>query len=79
MKNSRLSCVERRDLGHMLLVFAGQLAAVAVALGCWVGKDLAYAPGWTHPIGFYLALDATLILLLALAGFLLLRREQSAS
>ena len=47
---------KRRDLGHTLLVIAGQFAVIATILLLWVGQDLAWSPGWAHPIAYYFAL-----------------------
>jgi hypothetical protein len=47
---------KRRELGHALLVIAGQFAAVALILLLWVGQDLQWSPGWAHPIAYYFAL-----------------------
>jgi len=47
---------KRRDLGHTLLVIAGQFAVIATILLLWVGQDLAYSPGWAHPMAYYFAI-----------------------
>lgn len=44
---------KRRDLGHTLLVIAGQFTVIATVLLLWVGQDLAYSPGWDHPMAYY--------------------------
>jgi archaellum biogenesis protein FlaJ (TadC family) len=64
-----------RDLGHTLLVIAGQLAAIAVILLLWVCKDLSYSPGWAHPIGYYFAITLAAIAILGVAGILLRRQN----
>ncbi|MGA3262881.1 MAG: hypothetical protein ABSC47_02420 [Terracidiphilus sp.] len=63
----------RRDLGHTLLVIAGQFAVIAVILLLWVGQDLSYSPGWAHPIAFYFAIVLAIILVCGIVGFLLRR------
>jgi hypothetical protein len=62
---------KRRDLGHTLLVIAGQFAVVAAILLLWVGQDLTYSPGWAHPIAYYFALAVVLVVVLAATGILL--------
>jgi len=61
----------RRDLGHALLVVAGQIAAVALILALWLLTDLRYAPGGVHSIGFYFGLALAVIVLCGGAGLLL--------
>ncbi len=63
----------RRDLGHTLLVIAGQFAVIATILLLWVGQDLTYSPGWAHPIFYYFVIVLALILVLGIAGILLRR------
>jgi apolipoprotein N-acyltransferase len=63
----------RRDLGHTLLVIAGQFAVIAVILLLWVGQDLTYSPGWAHPIFYYFIIVMAIILVLGIAGILLRR------
>ena len=46
---------KRRDLGHTLLVIAGQFAVIATILLLWVGQDLSWSPGWAHPMAYYFA------------------------
>jgi hypothetical protein len=62
---------KRRDLGHTLLVIAGQFAVIATILLLWVGQDLTYSPGWAHPIAYYFALALALIAGFGIAGFVL--------
>jgi len=64
---------KRRDLGHTLLVIAGQFAVIATVLLLWVGQDLSYSPGWAHPIAYYFALAVTLVIVLGLSGIALRR------
>jgi nitrate reductase gamma subunit len=64
---------KRRDLGHTLLVIAGQFAVIAAILLLWVGQDLTYSPGWVHPIAYYFAIVLVIILVCGVAGFLLRR------
>ena len=64
---------KRRDLGHTLLVIAGQFAVIATILLLWVGQDLQYSPGWAHPIAYYFAIALAIIAVCGVAGFLLRR------
>lgn len=64
---------KRRDLGHTLLVIAGQFTVIATVLLLWVGQDLTYSPGWAHPIAYYFALAVTLVLVLGITGIVLRR------
>jgi nitrate reductase gamma subunit len=64
---------KRRDLGHTLLVIAGQFAVIATVLLLWVGQDLSYSPGWAHPIAYYFVLILVLVAVLGVAGYLLRR------
>jgi hypothetical protein len=64
---------KRRDLGHTFLVIAGQFAVIATILLLWVGQDLAYSPGWAHPMAYYFALACTIIGVFGLAGLYLRR------
>jgi len=62
---------KRRDLGHTLLVIAGQFAVIAAILLLWVGQDLAYSPGWAHPIAYYFAFAIALVIVLGVTGIAL--------
>ncbi len=64
---------KRRDLGHTFLVIAGQFATIAVVLLLWVGQDLAYSPGWKHPMAYYFAIACLLVVGFGLAGLTLRR------
>jgi len=64
---------QRRDLGHTLLVIAGQFTVIAAILLLWVGQDLAYSPGWAHPIAYYFAFALAVIAGCGVAGILLRR------
>ena len=63
----------RRELGHTLLVIAGQFAVIASILLLWVGQDLAWSPGWYHPIAYYFALALLIIALCSGFGIYLRR------
>ena len=63
----------RRELGHTLLVVAGQFTAIATILLLWVGQDLSYSPGWAHPIAYYFALALGIVAVCGVAGLLLRR------
>jgi hypothetical protein len=62
---------KRRDLGHTLLVIAGQFSVVATVLLLWVGQDLQYSPGWEHPMAYYFALAVLMIVILGIAGMVM--------
>ncbi|HEX3892642.1 MAG TPA: hypothetical protein VHW46_08720 [Terracidiphilus sp.] len=62
---------KRRELGHTLLVMAGQFTVIATVLLLWVGQDLSYSPGWAHPMFYYFALALCLILGFGLTGLVL--------
>ena len=62
---------KRRDLGHTLLVIAGQFAVIAAILLLWVGQDLTYSPGWAHPIAYYFAFAIALVIVLGVTGIAL--------
>jgi Na+/H+ antiporter NhaA len=64
---------KRRDLGHTLLVIAGQFAVIATILLLWVGQDLQWSPGWAHPMAYYLAIALVIITVCGVVGFLLRR------
>jgi Na+/H+ antiporter NhaA len=62
---------KRRDLGHTLLVIAGQFAVIAAILLLWVGQDLSYSPGWAHPIAYYFAFAVGVIVVCGAIGIVL--------
>ena len=64
---------KRRDLGHTLLVIAGQFTVIAAILLLWVGQDLQWSPGWAHPIAYYFAFALAVIAICGVAGILLKR------
>ena len=64
---------KRRDLGHTLLVIAGQFTVIAAVLLLWVGQDLAYSPGWLHPMAYYFVIVVALIALFGITGLVLRR------
>ncbi len=64
---------KRRELGHTLLVIAGQFAAVATVLLLWVGQDLQYSPGWAHPMAYYFFIAVTLVSVMGVTGMVLRR------
>jgi apolipoprotein N-acyltransferase len=63
----------RRELGHTLLVIAGQFAVVATILLLWVGQDLTYSPGWARPIAYCFAIALAIIAACGITGILLRR------
>ena len=62
---------KRRDLGHTLLVIAGQFAVIATILLLWVGQDLTYSPGWAPPLAYYFALALMIIVVCGVVGIVL--------
>jgi nitrate reductase gamma subunit len=64
---------KRRDLGHTLLVIAGQFAVIAAILLLWVGQDLTWSPGWAHPMAYYFGLALVIIAVCGIAGVWLRR------
>ena len=64
---------KRRELGHTLLVIAGQFAVIATVLLLWVGQDLTYSPGWMHPMFYYFVVALCLIGGFGLTGLVLRR------
>jgi len=64
---------KRRELGHALLVIAGQFAVISAILLLWVGQDLSYSPGWAHPMAYYFAITLTIVVVCGVIGFLLRR------
>ncbi len=64
---------KRRDMGHTLLVIAGQFAMIATVLLLWVGQDLSWSPGWAHPMAYYFAFAMTAIVVCAGVGMFLSR------
>jgi hypothetical protein len=62
---------KRRDLGHTFLVIAGQFAVIATILLLWIGQDLAYSPGWAHPIAYYFVIAVAIIAGFGLTGMAL--------
>jgi hypothetical protein len=64
---------KRRDLGHTFLVLTGQFAVIATVLLLWVGQDLAYSPGWVHPMAYYFFIALMLIACFGVTGLVLRR------
>jgi hypothetical protein len=62
---------KRRDLGHTLLVIAGQFAVIATILLLWVGQDLQWSPGWAHPMAYYFVIALVIIAVCGVVGFFL--------
>jgi hypothetical protein len=64
---------KRRELGHTLLVIAGQFAVIATFLLLWVGQDLAWSPGWAYPIAYCFAFALVAIAVCGGSGLYLRR------
>jgi hypothetical protein len=58
----------RRDLGHTFLVIAGQFSVIATVLLLWIGQDLAYSPGWAHPMFYYFSIAVGIIVVFGTIG-----------
>jgi hypothetical protein len=63
----------RRNLGHLFLVIAGQFSVIAMVLLLWVGQDLQYSPGWAHPMAYYFFLSIAIVITFGITGILLRR------
>ncbi len=64
---------KRREMGHTLLVIAGQFAVMAAILLLWVGQDLAWSPGGVHPIAYGFGISLITVAVCGGAGLLLRR------
>ena len=62
---------KRRELGHTLLVIAGQFSVIATVLLLWVGQDLSYSPGGAHPMAYYFAIAITIVITFGITGMTL--------
>ncbi|HEX3660026.1 MAG TPA: hypothetical protein VHU89_01260 [Acidobacteriaceae bacterium] len=59
---------KRRQRGLMFQVISGQCAFFAVLLLLWSGQDLAYDPGWIHPMFYYNVLAGVLAVVFGIYG-----------
>ena len=64
---------KRRDMGHTLLVIAGQFTVIATILLLWIGQDLSYSPGWAHPMFYYFVIALIIITVFGLTGLVMRR------
>ena len=64
---------KRRELGHTLLVIAGQFSVIATVLLLWVGQDLSYSPGWAHPMAYYMAIALGIVFVCGVTGTVMRR------
>ena len=64
---------KRRDMGHTLLVIAGQFTVIATVLLLWIGQDLSYSPGWAHPMFYYFVIALIIIAVCGLTGLMMRR------
>jgi len=67
---------KRRDMGHTLLVIAGQFTVIATVLLLWIGQDLSYSPGWAHPMFYYFVIALIIIAVCGLTGLTMRRGTQ---
>lgn len=63
----------RRDWGLTLQVIAGQFAVISMVLSLWIGQDLTYSPGWTHPMFYYFVIAVTIVLVAGATGTIMRR------
>lgn len=64
---------KRRRRGLLFQVMSGQFAFFAVLLLLWTGQDLAYGPGWVHPMFYYNVLAGVLAVWFGVYGTYLRR------
>lgn len=62
------SLEKRRQRGLLFQVLSGQFAFFAVLLLLWSGQDLAYGPGWVHPMFYYNVLAGVLAVICGIYG-----------
>jgi hypothetical protein len=43
----------RRRRGQLLIVMGLQFTVIATLVSLWSGQDLAYSPGWMHPVFYW--------------------------
>jgi hypothetical protein len=58
----------RRRHGHFLIVMGFQTLIVSVILTLWSGQDLAYSPGWAHPVFYWNCITALTSLICFMVG-----------
>ena len=63
----------RRRRGQLFLVLCYQCLIVGTLVTLWAGQDLAYSPGWAHPMFYWDALLFTLAAIFAVVGVRLRR------
>jgi hypothetical protein len=63
----------RRRRGQLFLVLCGQCLIVGTLVTLWAGQDLAYSPGWAHPMFYWDALLFTLAAIFGVVGVRLRR------
>lgn len=64
----------RRRRGQLLLTIGLQAAVVTTVVGVlWVGQDLTYSPGWSHPMFYWAAFTGTISVVCMLSGIALRR------
>ena len=66
----------RRRRGQLLLVLCFQCVIIGTLVTLWAGQDLAYSPGWAHPMVYWDALLFALAAIFAVAGIRLRRGSQ---
>jgi len=64
---------QRRRRGQLFLVICWQCVIISALLSLWSGQDLAYSPGWIHPVFYWNAVTATLAFIFGVAGVRLRR------
>ena len=63
----------RRRRGQLFLVLCFQCLIVGTLVTLWAGQDLAYSPGFAHPMFYWDALLFTLAAIFGVAGIRLRR------
>ncbi len=63
----------RRRRGQLFLVLCFQCLIVGTLVTLWAGQDLAYSPGWAHPMFYWDAILFTLAAIFGVTGIRLRR------
>ena len=66
----------RRRRGQLFLVICFQCIIVGTLVTLWAGQDLAYSPGWAHPMFYWDAILFTLAAIFGVTGIRLRRGSQ---
>jgi hypothetical protein len=66
----------RRRRGQLFLVICFQCLIIGTLVTLWAGQDLAYSPGFAHPMFYWDAILFTLALIFGVTGVRLRRGSQ---